>query len=460
MPPSPENNYQVGPTETFSRALWNAVFASLAARLAAREALEADFEALISGGTQAALDLISQNVAPQLESLLAFVTELEEQVEEVIGSGNAPNALKLGGNLPEFYLALGNATGTLAYNKVAGIDAAIAAAVAGLVNAAPGALDTLGELAAALGNDPNVVTNILAALGNRVRVDAAQALTGPQIVQALDNLGFSTIGKLLKEAASQSAARAAIGVTVHDFVQGLTLSNNAGDLVNDIDIAPGAAQAGNVYVANAAAMTKRLDANWAAGNNAGGLDTGVKAINSTYHAHALRKDSDGSFDWGYSLSATAPTVPAGYTKGQRLGAVMTDGAGAIRAFKQTGNRFFLKTYVTDLINSTARAAAPITLTIPSGVRSRVILALYLSSRANGDSSVSGYIYDGEDITILTSYNRVVGSGLPANMWMTEGFSNTSRQIGLALIHDFGPVGGGHALHTLGWEDYQIPRIGA
>lgn len=460
MPPLPENNYQIGPTETFSRSLWNAVFASLAARLAAREALEATFEALIAGGTQAALDVISENVAPQLESLLELVAELRTQVEEVIGSGNAPNALKLGGNLPEFYLALGNATGTLAYNKVAGIDAAIAAAVAGLVNAAPGALDTLGELAAALGNDPNVVTNILAALGNRVRVDAAQALTGPQIVQALDNLGFSTIGKLLKAAATEQAARAAIGAAVASrLVIGLILANNATDAVNDIDIGVGAAQTTALYVANAATLTKRLDAAWAAGNNAGGLDTGAKANSSTYHLWSLRKTSDGSFDATFSLSATAPTVPSGYAAVERIGAVITDAAGAIIPFKQSGNTFFYKTALNDYTGGN-RAAAVLTLRIPNGVRTRVILSLYLSLRTPSDSGLLAYVSDGEDITIRHSQFRLISTGLAGDTRMMDGYSNTSRQIGLSIVQEFGSQSGNHELNTYGWEDYQIPRIGA
>ncbi|WP_336810939.1 hypothetical protein [Bosea sp. MMO-172] len=227
MPPLPANDYAVEATDELTPALWNAVFASIAARLAAREALEATFQALITEGTQAALDVISQNVAPQLENLLESVADLRQQVEEVIGDGNAPNALKLGGELPEFYLALANATGTLPYNKVVGIDAAIAAAVAagvaGLVNSAPGALDTIGELAAALLNDPNAISGILTALGNRLRFDAAQALTGPQLAQVLANLGSNADGRdIFKNAsafgatwaklANADAARAALGL--------------------------------------------------------------------------------------------------------------------------------------------------------------------------------------------------------------------------------------------------------
>ena len=45
--------------------------------------------------------------------------------------------------------------------------------VAGVVDSAPAALDTLNELAAALGDDANFSTTTSTALGNRLRVDTA-----------------------------------------------------------------------------------------------------------------------------------------------------------------------------------------------------------------------------------------------------------------------------------------------
>lgn len=62
----------------------------------------------------------------------------------------------------------------------------------------PAALDTLDELAAALGDDANFASTITTALGNRVRVDtAAQGLTALQQSNARTNiavLGTADIG--------------------------------------------------------------------------------------------------------------------------------------------------------------------------------------------------------------------------------------------------------------------------
>jgi hypothetical protein len=68
-------------------------------------------------------------------------------------------------------------------------NSSISAAVAGLVDSSPGALDTLNELAAALGDDAAFAATTATALGNRLRVDAAQSLDSGQKAQGISNLG-------------------------------------------------------------------------------------------------------------------------------------------------------------------------------------------------------------------------------------------------------------------------------
>ena len=69
------------------------------------------------------------------------------------------------------------------------ISSEISGAVSGLVDGAGAALDTLKELAAALGNDPSFATTIATQIANRVRYDEAQTLTSPQQAQARANIG-------------------------------------------------------------------------------------------------------------------------------------------------------------------------------------------------------------------------------------------------------------------------------
>jgi len=76
------------------------------------------------------------------------------------------------------------------------IEAAKAAVKNELVNGAAAALDTLSELAAALGNDPNFATTIATEVANRVRYDAAQTLTLTQQAQARSNIGAAAASDL------------------------------------------------------------------------------------------------------------------------------------------------------------------------------------------------------------------------------------------------------------------------
>jgi hypothetical protein len=65
--------------------------------------------------------------------------------------------------------------------------------IGNLVDSAPTALDTLNELAAAIGDDANYASTISTALGNRLRVDtASQGLDSTQKSNARTNLGLGT----------------------------------------------------------------------------------------------------------------------------------------------------------------------------------------------------------------------------------------------------------------------------
>ncbi|MGQ0708693.1 MAG: hypothetical protein ACT4NV_02980 [Rhodoferax sp.] len=95
------------------------------------------------------------------------------------------------------------------------IELAKTAVTNSLVNGAAAALDTLNELAAALGNDPNFATTIATALTQRVRVDAVQTFTALEQAQGRANLGAAA-------AADLAALSAAVGDTNRDFVADYT----------------------------------------------------------------------------------------------------------------------------------------------------------------------------------------------------------------------------------------------
>ena len=69
------------------------------------------------------------------------------------------------------------------------IEAAKLAVKDDLIAGAGAALDTLNELADALGNDPTFAATMATELSNRVRYDAAQTLSAAQKTQACNNIG-------------------------------------------------------------------------------------------------------------------------------------------------------------------------------------------------------------------------------------------------------------------------------
>lgn len=103
--------------------------------------------------------------------------------------------------------ALGvSTTQTWSISKIA---AEIQAAKNALTNGAASALDTLAELASALGNDANFAASTAAALGNRVRTDtAAQGLNATQRANARTNI--------------DAASATDVGDTGRDFVADFT----------------------------------------------------------------------------------------------------------------------------------------------------------------------------------------------------------------------------------------------
>jgi hypothetical protein len=118
---------------------------------------------------------------------------------------------------------------------------------------------------------------------------------------------------------------------ISKVISGMVISNNAIDVVNDIDISAGACIDGTgATPIILSALTKQLDAAWAVGTNAGGLDTGAIG-NSDYYVWAIKRPDTGVTDALFSLSSTAPTMPANYTFKRLIGFIKRV-AGAIVLF--------------------------------------------------------------------------------------------------------------------------------
>lgn len=90
------------------------------------------------------------------------------------------------------------------------VDGVATAAVAALIDSAPATLDTLNELAAALGDDPSFATTVTTAIAAKV-AKAGDTMTGPLVLPADPTLALQAATKQYVDAASTAATTALAG---------------------------------------------------------------------------------------------------------------------------------------------------------------------------------------------------------------------------------------------------------
>lgn len=220
---------------------------------------------------------------------------------------------------------------------------------------------------------------------------------------------------------------------------GLLLSNNVSDANNDIDIAVGkirdSADSANIEMTTA--LTKRLDAAWAAGTNAGGLFSGSKANSTWYHVFVLMT-SDGEIDAGFDTSATAANKPAGYTYHRRIGAVRTNGSGNILAFYEYASYFLWLDAITDLSGASQTSPTLFTLTTPLGVITLAVGSAYTTATGNTMRVFSPAL---NGTNIYATYSSA-GQSLSPNQHLTD----TSSRLKYAVSSGTG------TWYTYGWRE--------
>jgi hypothetical protein len=227
----------------------------------------------------------------------------------------------------------------------------------------------------------------------------------------------------------------------------ITIANNATDANNDIDFSAGNFQFNDGSgQALATAITKRLDATWSAGTGNGGLFNGTavpKAVNSTYHCYKIYNPTTGAEDSGFLLGilGTAPNptsvLPSGYTKFKRVGSILIDGSGNIRAFTQFGNYFKYATGISDLNGSFVAGSTTPQVSTPLGINALGIfnIGLDISSVSTGNNiwSVISDFNQTSNLGIVSHrQSSVTVTKIPSFINIASGsafaFTNLSSQI--------------------------------
>ena len=185
---------------------------------------------------------------------------------------------------------------------------------------------------------------------------------------------------------------------------------------------------------------------------AGGLDTGAMANTTWYNLWAIAK-ADGTKAVMLSLSATAPTMPSGYTFKARLGAVRTDGSAHLLRTLQYGNRV---QYVVGTNPTTARQMI-------SGVSGDPTVPTWTAQ------SVSSYVPPTASMIHVGLYaNNTAGIAAPNNSYGNLSSSSNPPPLAAsapsAVVNTLGWLvlestniyyagnGAATALYCYGWED--------
>lgn len=202
-------------------------------------------------------------------------------------------------------------------------------------------------------------------------------------------------------------------------LNGMTLSNNGSDATNDIDFAAGVCRdSTDAFNIVCSALTKRLDATFAAGTNQGGLDTGAVA-NGTYHCFAIEDtSSEGSGDFLFSLSPTSPTMPGGYDYFRRIGSILRE-SGAIVAFSQNDDEFLRVLRSSDFTQTNpGTGAQTVTVKVPTGIIVNAIMSMLLVADAGSTIAL---------LTALVETNSVPSSTL-LSLWAPSAGHMASGQF--------------------------------
>lgn len=249
-------------------------------------------------------------------------------------------------------------------------------------------------------------------------------------------------GQLLEAIQSLTDAGGIVGAGA---IFGLTTSNNAANPTTRIDIAAGLTRdsSNTAKITLGAPITKRLDAAWAVGTDAGGRDTGGLANGQTWHVFVILNPATGVVDALFSRSPTAPTLPVGFTKFRRIGAVILDAAATtIRKYKQNGDWFELETRSTDFAAQANGGGVPYlrTVSVPDGIVVEVLFYFQSLGTADANPYLSGLFNAAHGVPAAfggasqwaqirrQAFAHFSGGYVSYGTVMARAFSNTSRQI--------------------------------
>lgn len=186
------------------------------------------------------------------------------------------------------------------------------------------------------------------------------------------------------------------------YLAGLVLST-AGSSTTMAIAAGVAADSTNATMISLAAAISKTTSAWAVGTGNGGLDTGTIANSTWYHFYLIRRPDTGVVDVIFSLSASAPTLPANYTQYRRIATRKTNGSAQWASFIQDGDFFQELTTVLD-VNATnpGTSAVTRTLSVPTGINALAVMNINIAIGSQGSAVYLSDLAVTDEIASITA----------------------------------------------------------
>ena len=268
-------------------------------------------------------------------------------------------------------------------------------------------------------------------------VDGAQSLTSTQKNQILTNIGSvgTDVAQSLSTAQKkQGLANLGVFPILRSYLAGLALSV-PGVLSGNFVIDPGVAtDSSNADVMSLAAQMLKTTASWVAGGGQGGLDTGSIAANTWYHAHLIKHPGINQVDALFSLSATAPTLPSGYTLFRRIGSMRTNGTQQWWKFVQRGDEFLWDVASLDVNFAGTTAIQVASLKVPTGLIVNALLNVGGIGPGTGAGQGRAWVFSpainsaGDLASPSTSFNAGIFTSAPGSQNWT-GLNIRTNSVG-------------------------------
>lgn len=301
------------------------------------------------------------------------------------------------------------------------------------------------------GGDPTFVRQIATML-DAMGVTYLRTLVGGSWGSWQQIVALDGSGRLPAVDGSQlTNVNAGVSSKILNALGGLTLSTAGGTGL--FSVAAGAANdstnATTIVLASTLAKTTN---SWSVGNGNGALDTGTITNSTWYHVFLIDNPTTVTVDVLISLSATAPSLPTGYTLFRRIGSMKTDGSGHWTTFSQNGDEFLWKVPLADASAvASINGSTLVTVTVPTGVEVYVKFAFLASF---GSAQVAFAVTSPDAIiaavAIAGFYHAIVpvaSAAAQAASDMTVR-TNTSAQINVSG----NSTGAAYYVGTYGWID--------